>query len=77
MNYIGADYDTFKIVICHLAFGVWHFPFVICHLSYKAKAFDKSFKGVKCVLITIVSSNISEVTRAILNFFIQKLYNQK
>ena len=43
---------------------------MISHLSYKAKVFDKSFKGLKCVLITIVSSNINEVTRVILNFFI-------
>ena len=53
------------------------FKIVICHLSYKAKAFDKSFKGVKCVSITIVSSNINEVIKAILNSFIQKLHNLK
>ena len=29
------------------------------------------------VLITIVSSNINEVIRAILNFFIQKFHNHK
>ena len=29
------------------------------------------------VLITIVSSNINGVTKAILNFFIQKFYNHK
>ena len=29
------------------------------------KAFDKPFKGAKCVSLTIVSSNINEVTRAI------------
>ena len=29
------------------------------------KAFDKPFKGGKCVSLTIVSSNINEVTRAI------------
>ena len=41
--------------------------------------FNQDFlsKKVKCVLITIVSSNINEVTRAILNFFIQKLHNHK
>ena len=46
-------------------------PFVI-----QAKAFDKS-KGVKCVSITIVISNINEVTREILNFFIQNFHNRK
>ena len=43
----------------------------------QAKAFDKSFKGAKCVPITLVSSNINEVIRAILNFFIQKFHNHK
>ena len=43
----------------------------------QAKAFDKSFKKAKCVSITIVSSNINEVIRAILNFFIQKFHNHK
>ena len=43
----------------------------------QAKAFDKSFKKVKCVSITIVSSNINEVIRAILNFFIQKFHSHK
>ena len=47
-------------------------PFVI-----QAKAFDKSFKKVKCVSITIVSSNINEVIRAILDFFIQNFYKHK
>ena len=50
---------------------------VICHLSYKAKAFDKSFKGVKCVSITTASSNINEVIKTVLNSFIQKLHNHK
>ena len=39
-------------------------PFVI-----QAKAFDKSFKKAKCVSTIIVSSNINEVIRAILDFF--------
>ena len=43
----------------------------------QTKAFDKSFKGAKCVSITIVSSNINEVIRAILDFFIQKFHNHK
>ena len=43
----------------------------------QAKAFDKSFKKAKCVSITIVSSNINEVIRAILDFFIQKFHNHK
>ena len=45
----------------------------------QAKAFDESFKGAKCVsiTITITSSNINEVIRAILNFLIQKFYNHK
>ena len=43
----------------------------------EAKAFDKSFKKVKCVSVTIVSSNINEVIRTILNFFIQKCNNHK
>ena len=64
--------STFKIAISHFSFLV-----LISHFSYKAKVFDESFKGVKCVLITIVSSNVNEVTRAILNFFIQKPYNHK
>ena len=33
-------------------------PFVI-----QAKAFDKSFKGAKCVSITITSSNVNEVIK--------------
>ena len=40
----------------------------------QAKAFDKSFKGAKCVSIII---NINEVIRAILNFFIQNFHNRK
>ena len=47
-------------------------PFVI-----QAKAFDKSFKKAKCVSTIIVSSNINEVIRAILDFFIQKFHNHK
>ena len=47
-------------------------PFVI-----QAKAFDKSFKKVKFVSITIVSSNINEVIREILDFVIQKFHNHK
>ena len=43
----------------------------------QAKAFDKSFKKAKCVSITIVSSNINEVIRAILDFFIQKFHKHK
>ena len=34
-------------------------------------------KKVKCVLITIVSSNINEVTRVILNSFSQNFHNYK
>ena len=43
----------------------------------QVKAFNKSLKKAKCVSITIVSSNINEVIRAILNFFIQKFHNHK
>ena len=43
----------------------------------QAKAFDKYFKVVKCVSTTIVSSNINEVIRAVLDFFIQTFYNHK
>ena len=43
----------------------------------QAKAFNKSFKKVNCVSITIVSSNINEVIRAILDFFIQKFDEHK
>ena len=43
----------------------------------QVKALDKSFKKAKCVSIIIVSSNINEVIRVILNFFIQKFYNHK
>ena len=43
----------------------------------EVKAFDKSFKKVKCVSMTLVSSNINEVIRAILDFFIQKFHNPK
>ena len=43
----------------------------------QVKAFDKSFKVVKCVSTTIVSSNINEVIRAVLDFFIQTFYNHK
>ena len=41
------------------------------------KAFDKSLKGVKCVSIIIVSSNINEVIGVILDFFIQKFHEHK
>ena len=34
-------------------------------------------KKAKCVLITITSSNINDVTREILNSFIQKFHNHK
>ena len=47
-------------------------PFVI-----RAKAFDKSFKGAKCVSITITSSNINEIIGIILNLFIHKFHNYK
>ena len=50
---------------------------VMCYFSCKRRLFDKSFKKAKCVSITIVSSNINEVIRAILNFFIQKFHNHK
>ena len=43
----------------------------------QAKAFDKSFKNAKCVSITIASSNINEIIRAILDFFIQTFYKHK
>ena len=43
----------------------------------QAKAFDKSFKKTKCVSIIIVSSNINELIRAILDFFIQKFHKHK
>ena len=45
----------------------------------QAKAFDKSFKGAKCVSITITTtrSNINEVIMVILNSFIQTSYNRK
>ena len=36
--------------------------------------FDKSFKEAKCAAITIVSSNINEAIKTILNFFIQKFH---
>ena len=47
-------------------------PFVV-----QAKTFDKYFKKVKCVSITIVSSNINGIIRTILDFFIQKNHNHK
>ena len=31
--------------------------------AIQAKAFDKSFKGAKCVSITITSSNVNEVIK--------------
>ena len=43
----------------------------------QVKAFNKSLKKAKCVSITIVSSNINEVIRAILDFFIQKFHEHK
>ena len=45
----------------------------------QAKAFDKSFKGAKCASTTNnqSSSNINEVIRIVLNFFIQKFHNYK
>ena len=60
----------FSIELCELVY--LRLSFVI-----QAKAFDKSFKKAKCVSITIVSSNISEVIRAILDFFIQKFHEHK
>ena len=45
------------------------FKNAICHFP--------SFKEAKCVSVTIVSSNINEVIRAIWNFFIQKLHDHK
>ena len=39
--------------------------------------FDKSFKEAKCAAITIVSSNINEAIKTILNFFIQKFHEHK
>ena len=50
------------------------FKIVICH---QAKAFDKFFKVAKWVSIKIVSSDINEVIRAILDFFIQKFLEHK
>ena len=74
--------STFKIVICHLSFVIRHLSFIIYHLSFaichtKQRLLMNLLKGVKRVLITAVSSNINEVTRTILNFFIQNLYNHK
>ena len=43
----------------------------------QVKAFGKSFKKAKCVSITIASSNINKVIRAILDFFIQTFYKHK
>ena len=48
------------------------FPEKFIEIS-QAVHFSKRIK----VLITIVSSNIKEVTRAILNFFIHKFHNHK
>ena len=45
-------------------------------MSYKRRL-DKSFKKAKCVSTTIISSNINEVIRAILDFFIQKFHEHK
>ena len=45
--------------------------------AIQVKAFDKSFKGVKCVSIITVSSKINEVIGAILDFFIKKFHNRK
>ena len=49
-------FSEVSIKLAHL-----RLPFAI-----QAKAFDKSFKGAKCVSITITSSNINEVIRIIL-----------
>ena len=43
----------------------------------QAKGFDKYFKKTKCVSIAIVSSNINEVIRAVLDFFIQNFRERK
>ena len=59
--------STFKIAIYHLSF-------VICHT--KRRLLINLLKGQN-VYQQQVSSNINEVIKAILNFFIQKLHNHK
>ena len=63
----------------HFVFPSFLLQFFLLRLSLviQEKAFDKSFQGAKCVSIAIVSSNINEVIRAILNFFIQNFHNRK
>ena len=63
----------------HFVFPSFLLQFFLLRLSFviQEKAFDKSFKGAKCVSIAIVSSNINEVIRAILNFFNQNFHNRK
>ena len=47
-------------------------------IYHTSEGFDKSFKGIKFLsIIIIVSSNINEVIRAILDFFIQKFHEHK
>ena len=43
----------------------------------QAEAFDKSFKKAKYVSITIINSNINEIIRTIIDFFVQKFHNHK
>ena len=72
-------YEAYKLFIASRGLNIklWvlnclRFSFVI-----QAKVLDKSFKVAKCVSITIVSSNINEAIRRILNFFIQKFHEHQ
>ena len=65
-------YETFHVLLFIWVMKCLRLSFVIWHTSK-----DFCFKGVKCVSITIVSSNINDVTGAILNSFIQNFNNHK
>ena len=65
-------YETFHVLLFIWVMKCLRLSFVIWHTSK-----DFCFKGVKCVSITIVSSNINDVTGAILNSFIQSFNNHK
>ena len=63
---------TFQVLLFIWVLKCLRLSFVICHTS---ECF--CFKGIKCVSITTVSSNINEDTREILNSFIQNFHNHK
>ena len=65
-------WDSYKLFITSRWINI-----KLCFLNPFKRYQDLLSKKAKCVLITIASSNINEVTGAILNSFIQNFYNYK